>query len=147
MTIDGSRVALRLALTTADAKIPQQLQESVTAAVEAIPGVSEAAVKLDVSAPAAKAMQADGGGLPQTKIAGVKHVIAVASGKGGVWASRPSRPTSPLRCAARRRASAWASAIAIFMAPVWASCSAPTSARMRTRRAGSILFTATTSPS
>jgi ATP-binding protein involved in chromosome partitioning len=87
VTIDGSRVALRLALTTADAKIPQLLQESVTAAVEAIPGVSEAAVKLDVSAPVAKAMQADGGALPQTKIAGVKHVIAVASGKGGVGKS------------------------------------------------------------
>jgi ATP-binding protein involved in chromosome partitioning len=86
VTIDGSRVALRLALTTADAKIPQQLQESVTAAVEAIPGVSEAAVKLDVSAPVAKAMQAEGA-LPQTKIAGVKHVIAVASGKGGVGKS------------------------------------------------------------
>jgi len=87
VTTDGSRVALRLALTTADAKIPQLLQESVIAAVEAIPGVSEAAVKLDVSAPVAKAMQADGGALPQTKIAGIKHVIAVASGKGGVGKS------------------------------------------------------------
>jgi ATP-binding protein involved in chromosome partitioning len=87
VAVDGSRVALRLVLTTADAKIPQQLQESVTAAVEAIPGVSEATVKLEVSAPVAKAMQAEGGALPQTRIEGVKHVIAIASGKGGVGKS------------------------------------------------------------
>jgi ATP-binding protein involved in chromosome partitioning len=87
VTIDGSRVALRLALTTADTSVPKQLQESVTAAVESIPGVSEAAVKLDVSAPVTKAMQAEGGALPQTKIEGIKHVIAVASGKGGVGKS------------------------------------------------------------
>jgi ATP-binding protein involved in chromosome partitioning len=46
--------------------------------------VSEAAVKLDVSEPVTKAMQAEGGVLPQTRIDGIKHVIAVASGKGGV---------------------------------------------------------------
>jgi ATP-binding protein involved in chromosome partitioning len=47
--------------------------------------VSEAVVKLEVSAPVTKAM--DAGGLPQTKIPGIKHVIAVASGKGGVGKS------------------------------------------------------------
>ena len=44
-------------------------------------------MKLDVSAPVTKAMQADGGALPQTRIEGMKHVIAVASGKGGVGKS------------------------------------------------------------
>jgi len=87
VAIDGSRVSLRLVLTTADPKIPQVIEENVVAALEAIPGVSEAAVKLDVSAPVAKAMQADAGALPQTRIEGVKHVIAVASGKGGVGKS------------------------------------------------------------
>jgi ATP-binding protein involved in chromosome partitioning len=32
-------------------------------------------------------MQAEGGALPQTKIEGIKHIIAVASGKGGVGKS------------------------------------------------------------
>jgi len=83
--IDGSRVLVQIALTTADEKIPRMIQENVTAVIEAIPGVSEAVVKLDISAPVTKAMQAEG--LPQTKIPGVKHVIAVASGKGGVGKS------------------------------------------------------------
>jgi ATP-binding protein involved in chromosome partitioning len=83
--IDGTRVLVRIALTTADERIPRMLEENVTAVVEAIPGVSEAVVKLDVSAPVTKAMQAEG--LPQTKIPGIKHVIAVASGKGGVGKS------------------------------------------------------------
>jgi ATP-binding protein involved in chromosome partitioning len=83
--IDGTRVSVRIAVTTADAKIPKQIEETAVAALESIPGVSEAVVHLDVSAPVGKALQAEG--LPQTKIEGVKHVIAVASGKGGVGKS------------------------------------------------------------
>ena len=85
--IDGTRVTVRIAITTADAAIPKQIEETATAAVESIPGVSEATIQLEVSAPVTKALQAEGGGLPQTKIAGIKHVIAVASGKGGVGKS------------------------------------------------------------
>jgi ATP-binding protein involved in chromosome partitioning len=85
--IDGTRVSVRVAVTTADPKIPKLIEETATAALESIPGVSEATVHLDVSAPLTKAMQAEGGALPQTKIEGVKHVIAVASGKGGVGKS------------------------------------------------------------
>jgi ATP-binding protein involved in chromosome partitioning len=83
--VDGTRVLVRIAVTTADEKIPRLLEENATAVIEAIPGVSEAVVKLEVSAPVTKAMQAEG--LPQTKIPGVKHIIAVASGKGGVGKS------------------------------------------------------------
>jgi ATP-binding protein involved in chromosome partitioning len=85
--IEGTRVLVRIALTTADANVPKIIEETVTAAVESLPGVSEAAVQIDLSAPVTKAMQAEAGGLPQTKIPGIKHVIAVASGKGGVGKS------------------------------------------------------------
>ncbi len=85
--IDGTRVKVQIALTTADANIPKLIQETATAAIESIPGVSEAVVQLDVSAPVSKALQAEGGALPQTRIEGIKHVIAVASGKGGVGKS------------------------------------------------------------
>jgi ATP-binding protein involved in chromosome partitioning len=85
--IDGARVTVLIALTTADPAIPRQIQETAEAAIESIPGVSEATVQLEVSAPVSKALQAEGGSLPQTKIAGVKHVIAIASGKGGVGKS------------------------------------------------------------
>jgi len=85
--IDGTRVSVRIAVTTADVKVPKQLEETAVAALESIPGVSEAVVHLDVSAPVSKALQAEGGALPQTKIDGVKHIIAIASGKGGVGKS------------------------------------------------------------
>jgi len=85
--IDGTRVTVQIAVTTADPAIPKQIQETAEAAIESIPGVSEATVQLEVSAPVSKALQAEGGSLPQTKIAGIKHVIAVASGKGGVGKS------------------------------------------------------------
>jgi ATP-binding protein involved in chromosome partitioning len=87
VAIDGTRVSVKIAVTTADANIPKQIEENATAAIESIPGVSEASVHLDVSAPVSKALQAEAGSLPQTKIEGVKHVIAVASGKGGVGKS------------------------------------------------------------
>jgi ATP-binding protein involved in chromosome partitioning len=85
--IDGTRVKVRISVTTADARIPKQIEENAVAAIESIPGVSEAVVHLDVSAPVSKALQAEGGTLPQTKIEGVKHIVAVASGKGGVGKS------------------------------------------------------------
>jgi ATP-binding protein involved in chromosome partitioning len=88
VSIDGTRVVVKIALTTADAAIPKAIEENITAVVEAIPGVSEATVQIDLSAPVTKAMQAEGGGaLPQSRIEGVKHVIAIASGKGGVGKS------------------------------------------------------------
>jgi ATP-binding protein involved in chromosome partitioning len=85
VAIDGARIEVQIALTTADANVPKLIEENVTAVLEAIPGVSEASVRLEVSAPVSKAM--DAGGLPQTRIPGIKHVIAVASGKGGVGKS------------------------------------------------------------
>ena len=85
--IDGTRILVRIALTSADPNVPRVIEETATAVLEAIPGVSEAVVAIDLSAPVSKALQADAGGLPQTRIEGVKHVIAVASGKGGVGKS------------------------------------------------------------
>src|SRR5271170_3579303 len=76
--IDGTRVAVKIALTTADPTIPQQIEQTAVAAIESIPGVSEATIHLDVSAPVTQALQAGAGGLPQTKIDGIKHVIAIA---------------------------------------------------------------------
>jgi ATP-binding protein involved in chromosome partitioning len=86
--IEGTRVLVKIAVTTADPKIPPMIEENATAVVESIPGVSEAVVRMEVSAPITKALQAEGsGGLPQTRIEGIKHIIAVASGKGGVGKS------------------------------------------------------------
>ncbi|MDR0533492.1 MAG: Mrp/NBP35 family ATP-binding protein [Verrucomicrobiales bacterium] len=76
-------------LSTADANIPRILQEQIVETVCRIPGFSEEQrpvdVRIKVNAPAQPAAQA--GSLPQTGLPGVKHIVAVASGKGGVGKS------------------------------------------------------------
>lgn len=87
--IDGGEVLVQLALTTADAKVPQQIKAETEQAVAAVPGVTRATVRIDIHAPAQTPSQAgaQGAASAQTQIEGVKHVIAVASGKGGVGKS------------------------------------------------------------
>lgn len=87
LTIDGDRVGLRLAVTTADKAIPKQLRQEVTAALKSVEGVNGADVVIDVAEPAQAAMQAGSTMPTQNKIPGIRHVIAVASGKGGVGKS------------------------------------------------------------
>lgn len=85
ISIDGGKVGVRIAITTADANIPEALRQSVVAALKTIPGVTLADVHVESTAPIQAVSQA--GGLPQNEIPGVKHIIAVASGKGGVGKS------------------------------------------------------------
>lgn len=74
-------VVVQLALTTNEKGIPQQIKEQATQALLAHPEIERASVKIDLQSP----VQAQG--FSATKIDGVKHVIAVASGKGGVGKS------------------------------------------------------------
>jgi len=80
---DGD-VRVRLAITTADDSIPEKLRAAVTEALQGLKGAQRIDVKIDV---AAAPPVPPAGTLPQTKIPGVEHVIAVASGKGGVGKS------------------------------------------------------------
>lgn len=80
--VHGNDVVVQLALTTNDPKVPQQIKEEAEAVVSAIPGIGLTTVRIDIQAPAQPATS-----LGTTKIDGVKHVIAVASGKGGVGKS------------------------------------------------------------
>ena len=80
---DG-HVIVQLALATNDPAIPQTIKNEAENALRNLAGVHEARVRIDIHAPPA------GSGAPAiggTKIAGVKHVIAIASGKGGVGKS------------------------------------------------------------
>jgi len=83
--IEGETVTVELNITTADEAIPAQIRDEASRALLALPGVASADVRIGITAPVTAAMQA--GGLPQNPIAGVKHVIAVGSGKGGVGKS------------------------------------------------------------
>jgi ATP-binding protein involved in chromosome partitioning len=85
--IDGGKVSVHLGVTSADSKVPNQIKESSLAALKSVEGVTAVDVHVDVTAPVAAAMQAGQGQLPQNKIPGIQHVVAIASGKGGVGKS------------------------------------------------------------
>ena len=50
--IAGADVVVQLAVTTNDARIPQQLQSECEQALATIPGIGEARVRIDIHAPA-----------------------------------------------------------------------------------------------
>jgi ATP-binding protein involved in chromosome partitioning len=83
---DGT-AKVSLAITTSDPKVPMQLKAEVEKCLRAQPGVTGVIIELAVSAAKAppKPGQANlgGGATP----AGLKHSVAIASGKGGVGKS------------------------------------------------------------
>ncbi len=89
--VAGSDVMVQMALTTSDPRVPQQIKAESETALRGVPGIGQVAVKIDIQAPAqpppaAGSGQQQGQGM-STQIEGVRHVIAVASGKGGVGKS------------------------------------------------------------
>jgi len=81
--IDGANVEVQMALQTNDPGIPAAIRDASVARLRELPGAGDVRVKIDVQAPAAPIGAAHG----VQKIDGVRHVIAVASGKGGVGKS------------------------------------------------------------
>ncbi|MEI8387039.1 MAG: Mrp/NBP35 family ATP-binding protein [Verrucomicrobiota bacterium] len=80
--ISGGDVEIQLAITTNEPRVADQIREESLRAVQAIQGVGRVNVDVAAQAPAAPA-----GVSGPEKIEGVRHVIAVASGKGGVGKS------------------------------------------------------------
>ena len=81
--IDNGEVKLQLALATNDPNVPAAIKKDAERALLGIEGVRTAKVLIDIHAPPGGA----GAGMATTQIPGVRHVIAVASGKGGVGKS------------------------------------------------------------
>jgi ATP-binding protein involved in chromosome partitioning len=79
LTIDSGRVAFTIELTTPACPVKDQMRDQARAAVLQLPGVSS--VDVQMSARVREAVGADG---TRQSIAGVKNVIAVGAGKGGV---------------------------------------------------------------
>src|SRR5881628_2589060 len=79
LKIDGGRVAFTIELTTPACPVKDQMRDQARAAVMQVPGVS--AVDVQMSARVREAVGSDGA---RQTVPGVKNVIAVGAGKGGV---------------------------------------------------------------
>ena len=79
LTIDGGRVAFTIELTTPACPVKDQMRDQARAAVMQLPGV--AAVDVQMSA---KVREAVGGDGARQALPGVRNIIAVGAGKGGV---------------------------------------------------------------
>jgi len=80
LKISGGKVSFKVELTTPACPVKDQLKAECESKVGALEGVSEVAVEMTANVRGADAMK---GGLLQ----GVKNIVAVASGKGGVGKS------------------------------------------------------------
>jgi len=76
---EGGEVVVRVRLTTPACPLKSAIQKSVADAVRGVPGVTE--VKVELSADVARGRPAD------PRLPGVRNIIAVGSGKGGVGKS------------------------------------------------------------
>ena len=79
LSIDSGRVAFTIELTTPACPVKEQLREQATNAVRSVSGVSQVDVQLTANVRSALAPETGRPPLP-----GVKNVIAVGAGKGGV---------------------------------------------------------------
>ena len=82
VAVDGGRVGFVLELTTPACPVRDQLREQAVEAVRALPGVSEVDVRMTARVQSVSAPETGGPPLP-----GVKNVLAVGAGKGGVGKS------------------------------------------------------------
>ncbi len=82
--IAGSDLLLRLSVATSNPSIAQALKTESEKVLRSIPGVTSARTVIDITNPPDVASSGQSG---TTQIPGVRYVIAVASGKGGVGKS------------------------------------------------------------
>lgn len=79
--INNGAVIVQLELATNEPAIPQTIKTEAEEILRGLKGVEQAKVLIDILAPPAAA------GAGTTRIEGIRHIIAIASGKGGVGKS------------------------------------------------------------
>ncbi|MEP6937219.1 MAG: Mrp/NBP35 family ATP-binding protein [Chthoniobacterales bacterium] len=84
ITVRGGDVAVQLTLTTNEPAIPQAIKTDAEKILLDLPGIEHARVLIDIHAPPAGSGSS---GVGATRIEGIRHIIAIASGKGGVGKS------------------------------------------------------------
>jgi len=86
---DDQNVVVSISLATKDPNIPRLIHEQCTEALQAIPGIGQIRLDFDIKDPP-QTGSTSSDTLGKSSIPGVKRVIAVASGKGGVGKSTVS---------------------------------------------------------
>ena len=84
---DAGTAKVALAITTSDPKVPLQLKADVEKCLRAQPGVTDVIIELAVSAAKAAPQPGQTGLHGNVAPSGLKHSVAIASGKGGVGKS------------------------------------------------------------
>ena len=85
VTVEGSEAKVELQISTHKTKEAQELREQIRDRVTEIPGIEKVRVELQLTMPTSAAQQATSQN--PNLIPEVRHVVAVASGKGGVGKS------------------------------------------------------------
>lgn len=85
ISVDDNNVSVRLAVTTADDTVAPRLKQACEAVLRGLDGVGLVAVEILVKRP--QGAGAVAGGSAAKVLPGVKRILAVASGKGGVGKS------------------------------------------------------------
>ena len=87
VNVSGDNVTVHLSVTTADQNVPGKIKNEVKNLLLSMGGINRADVQMDVQAPKSPDSRTEGSPFNQRQIPGVKSIVAVASGKGGVGKS------------------------------------------------------------
>jgi ATP-binding protein involved in chromosome partitioning len=85
IAINGADVAVTMQMASSNPRIPEQIRAEAEQALQRLPGAGR--VSVEVSAQAASQAPGAHAAIEKRRVPGVKKIIAVASGKGGVGKS------------------------------------------------------------
>jgi ATP-binding protein involved in chromosome partitioning len=90
VAIQGGAVSVAVTLTSANPEVARQIKSESEAALKSVPGIHAAFVEVNQPAPAPGPAGTQNPYAHQSRVPGIRRIVAVASGKGGVGKSTVS---------------------------------------------------------